>query len=156
MLNKWLSIGRLTKDIEGKTYGKDNKQMAFGTIAVQRDFKTNGEYQADFFNFTLFGGTAKYALQYLKKGDLVSIEGSLQNNNYEKDGKTVYNTAIMVSKLSKLTGGSSDSNSSDDETPKENDSDLPKGVSEKETKAKNNDEFYETSKELASDEDLPF
>ncbi len=89
-------MGRLTRDPEVR-YGNDNKPVARYSIAIDRKYKDqNGNYPTDFFNLVSFGNTATFVEKYLHKGTKVVIEGELRNNNYEKDGKTVYQDQIVA------------------------------------------------------------
>ena len=98
-MNKWIAMGRLTRDPETRFYG-DNKMMANFSLAVDRRFKRKDESGADFFNCTAFGGTASLIEKYMKKGTKVVVEGEIQNNNYEdKDGVKHYSMKVIVSSI---------------------------------------------------------
>lgn len=98
-MNKVILMGRLTRDPEIR-YGNDNKPVARCSLAVDRRYKDkNGEYPTDFFNLTAFGKTAEFAEKYLNKGTKVVIDGELRNNNYEKDGKMVYQDVIVANSI---------------------------------------------------------
>lgn len=78
--------GRLTGDYkEGKN--RENKAI-YGTLASHRGDKT------DFIDFCLTGKNAENALKYTKKGDRVTVSGSLVTYKTEKDGKTYNNSYI--------------------------------------------------------------
>ena len=63
MLNKVILIGRMTRDPDQR--GKDpEKPIASFRIAVDRDYKRDGEPEADFFDCSVFGQQAKFVLQY--------------------------------------------------------------------------------------------
>lgn len=95
-MNKVILMGRLTRDPEVR-YGNDNKPVARYSIATDRKYKDqNGNYPTDFFNLVSFGNTATFVEKYLHKGTKVVVEGELRNNNYEKDGKTVYQDQIVA------------------------------------------------------------
>jgi single-strand DNA-binding protein len=97
-MNKIILSGNLCKDIEVKYYN-DRKNIK-NTIAVRRDFKNkNGEYDTDFFTFTIWGNQAEYIDKFANKGDKVLICGKLLNNNYEKDGNMVYSNDIQVENI---------------------------------------------------------
>lgn len=101
-MNKIIIIGRITKDIEVKTTQKDIKSCQF-TVAVNRNFKNkDGNYDADFISCKAFRNTADFIGKYIKKGNLVCVEGSLQTGSYEKDGKTIYTTDVMVENITLL------------------------------------------------------
>lgn len=98
-MNKIIVSGRLTKDGETRTT-ESGKQVYSGSIAVNRKFKNkDGEYETDFFNFTIWNINEKFS-QYLKKGKPVIIEGHLQNRSYDdKEGNKKYITEIMAERI---------------------------------------------------------
>lgn len=67
------------------------------TIAVNRRYTgVNQEQQADFINCIVFGKSAEYMEQYIKKGYLIGIEGRIQTRNYEnQQGQRVYVTEVV-------------------------------------------------------------
>lgn len=99
-MNHWIGIGRLTKDPEVR-YSQNEKNTAIASfnIAVERKFKREGDPTADFFNCTAFGKIAEFCEKYLKKGTKIALEGHLQNDSYEKDGKKNTVTKIMVDSI---------------------------------------------------------
>lgn len=89
-------IGRLVKDneISSSTSGTT---FLRNSIAVNRKFKKEGEPDADFFSFTMFGKGAETFEKYTHKGSKVFLAGRMQNNNYtNKDGQKVYDVRLMV------------------------------------------------------------
>lgn len=99
-MNKVILIGRTTKDIELKTTTTGKAIVNFN-LAVNRTFKNgNGEYESDFFTCIAFGNLAETINRYVKKGDLVGIEGRLQTRNYtDREGKKHYLTEVMVENI---------------------------------------------------------
>lgn len=98
-MNKVCLTGRTTKDIELK-YNQNNIAITGFTLAVTRKFKNqNGEYESDFINCIAYKSTAELLNKYVKKGDLLGIEGRIQTRNYEKDGKRVYVTEVIVDSI---------------------------------------------------------
>ena len=83
-------MGRITRDTEIR-YTQDQRAICRFTIAVDR--KRN---EADFLNCTAFGKTAENINKYFGKGDQIGITGSIRTGSYEKDGRRVYTTEIMV------------------------------------------------------------
>lgn len=82
MLNKIILIGRMTKDPEQR--GRDpEKPIAYFRIAVDRDFKREGEPDADFFDCSVFGQQAKFVLQYGRKGRLICAVGAMQHREWQ-------------------------------------------------------------------------
>lgn len=96
-MNKVIESGRLTGDPHVRyTAGSNSTCVADFNIAVNRKFKRDGAPDADFFNCTAFGKTAESIEKYLTKGTKVIITGSIQNDNYEKDGVRHYQVKIIV------------------------------------------------------------
>nr|DAU67686.1 MAG TPA: Single strand binding protein [Caudoviricetes sp.] len=98
-MNKVCLTGRITKNIELK-YNQNNVAITSFTLAVTRKFKNqNGEYESDFINCIAYKSTAELLSKYTGKGDLIGIEGRIQTRNYEKDGKRIYVTEVIVDSI---------------------------------------------------------
>lgn len=82
MLNKWIGMGRLTKDPEMR-YTQSNTPVVSFTIAIDRDF---GEKQTDFVDCTAWNKTAEFISKYFTKGQMMSAEGRLQSRKWEDKG----------------------------------------------------------------------
>lgn len=96
-MNKWIGMGRLTKDPDVRYQGSNNMAVARYTMAVNRKYKRDGEPQADFIQCVAFGKIAEFAERYFKKGNQILVEGRIQTGSYDgKDGKKVYTTDIIV------------------------------------------------------------
>ena len=112
-MNKIILVGRLTKDPEIRYQQNGDKQMAiakFG-LAVNRDFKKEGQQEADFFNVTAFGKNGEFAEKYLKKGGKILVEGRVQTGSYvNKEGQKVYTTDVIVDRFEFVDSKHSDSN----------------------------------------------
>lgn len=116
-MNKIILCGNICKDIEIKYYA--DRKVIKNTIAVKRDFKNkNGEYDTDFLNFTVWGNQAEFLNNYAQKGDKVLICGKLLNNNYEKDGQTVYSNDVQVENIEILSQRKKETPSNDEITKK--------------------------------------
>jgi len=98
-MNLVILKARLCKDPEVR-YSQGTPPMAIAkySIAVNRDFKKDGEQQADFFNVVAFGKAGEFAEKYFKKGMQVLITGRLQTGSYDKDGVKHYTTDIIAEK----------------------------------------------------------
>ena len=99
-MNSVILIGRTTKEVELKILPTGTAVANFN-IAVDREFQVKGkDKMTDFFNIVVFGKTAEYAANYLKKGKLCAVKGSIQNRTYEtKEGEKRYITEIVVDRL---------------------------------------------------------
>lgn len=97
MMNTTNQMGRLTKDLDLR-YTGNGKAVASGTLAVTRNFKNgNGEREADFLNFVIWGKSAESLANYTRKGSLIGITGRLQSRSYDNsDNQKVYVTEIVV------------------------------------------------------------
>ena len=80
--------GNLTRDIELRRTAND---FTIGSLSIanERSRKDGDEWikETNFFDVTLFGGTAEFAARKLRKGDLVVIQGRLEQQTWEKDGQ---------------------------------------------------------------------
>lgn len=103
-MNKWLLTGRLVKDPE-TTITEAGHIISVIYVAVRKGFKNKetNEYESDFFRLKAFLKIADYMSTYLKKGDLVEVEASPVNNNYDKDGQKVYRDEYLIKNISKLS-----------------------------------------------------
>lgn len=81
MLNQIILIGRLTKDSERRGQNSE-KPVAVIRLAVDRDFKREGDSEADFFSCTVFGNQARFILEFGRKGRLVSLVGRMQQHEW--------------------------------------------------------------------------
>ena len=99
-VNKVTLIGRLGQDPEIRFTG-DGAAIASFSVATNESWKSkDGEMQerTEWTKVTVFGSTAeKYVQPYVKKGTLVSIEGTLQTRSWDdKDGNTRYTTEVIA------------------------------------------------------------
>ena len=97
MLNKAILVGRLTRDPELKSTTNGNSVLNF-TVAITRKFKdANGERQSDFINCVAFRQTAEFISNYFKKGNMISVDGTIQTRTWDdNEGKRHYVTEVMV------------------------------------------------------------
>ena len=94
-------IGRLTKDGELSFTAGSGIAVLKYTLAVDRDYKNkDGEKEADFINCVMFNKAAEGLSQYLTKGKLIGVTGTIRTGSYEaKDGTRRYTTDIVVSQV---------------------------------------------------------
>jgi len=92
VINRWVGIGRLTKDPELR-YSASGTALCNFTLAVDRPFKNQqGEMETDFIRIVVWRKLAEVCANNLQKGRLVCVEGRLQARSYESEGqrKQVY------------------------------------------------------------------
>ena len=82
MFNKFIGMGRLTRDVEFKELGQYN--VCKLPIAVNWGFKDKQE--TVFIDVELWGVLADIS-KSLIKGDLVFVEGRLKQDNFEVEGQ---------------------------------------------------------------------
>lgn len=101
MTNLLMISGRITKDLDPKQTQSGKTVLPFD-VAVQREYKnkSTNEYDTDFIPCLAVGNTADFLIKHANKGYFVSVQGRLQNNNYErKDGTTNYGQQMIVSQV---------------------------------------------------------
>jgi len=96
MLNRIVLIGRLTRDPEMR-YTSNGIAVTTFTLAVQRNYTNQqGEREVDFINIVTWRKLAEHCAQYLSKGRLVAVEGSLQIRKNESGGRTYINPEVVA------------------------------------------------------------
>lgn len=139
-MNKFIGLGRLTKDPELRSTQSGLKITSF-TLAINRNFKNKeGKYDADFLNCQAFKNTAEFIEKYFKKGSMMAITARAQTRNYDdNDGKKRFVTEFIVEEVY-FIGNNENKNETSIEVPQNYTSDYDTAESEV----------------TLSDEDLPF
>lgn len=114
IFNKWMGIGRTTKEpvFRTTTNAKGETSVATFTLAVERAFvNADGQKEADFIPCVAWGRTADIIHQYVGKGDQLVVSGEIRTGHYDnKDGQRVYTTEIYVQEMRMLGGKRSQQN----------------------------------------------
>lgn len=117
-MNQCIFLGRLVKDpIIRNT--QNGGIVYSNSVAINRQFKREGEPEADFINIISFGKTAEFMQKYMKsKGQQILIETHLQNRSWIGDnGEKHYATDFIVDRCffadSKKDGSTQDVTQSD-------------------------------------------
>jgi single-strand DNA-binding protein len=109
-LNKVFLMGRLTRDPELR-YTPQGMPVTDLGLAVNREFTPSGggERRKDtlFIDVTVWKKQAEVICQYLKKGQPIFIEGRLQMDSWEKDGKKNTRIRVVAENFQFLSGPSS-------------------------------------------------
>lgn len=97
MINRFVGVGRLTKDPEFRTTPSGISITNF-TLACNRPFKNkNGEQEADFINVVTFRKQAENVNNHLNKGNLAGVDGRIQSRTYDnKEGQRVFVTEVVA------------------------------------------------------------
>lgn len=119
-MNNVQLLGRLTKDIE-LAQTKSKKVYARFTLAVQ-----NGE-DAMFIDCVAFDKLAETIEKYVKKGNRLLVEGTLNVSTYEdKDGNNRKSTNVFVNKITFIESAKKeDDKKASKKSKKDEDEDLP-------------------------------
>lgn len=96
MLNRILIMGRLTRDPELR-YTQQNTPVCSFTVAVDRDFTTNGEKKTDFVDCVAWRAGGEFVSKYFSKGSLIVVEGRLESRQWtDRDGNKRVSWEINV------------------------------------------------------------
>ena len=107
-LNKVLLIGRLGKDPEERSTPGGARVSQFN-IATD-EYRGEGEKITEWHRVVVYGKTAELCNQYLQKGRLVCIDGSLRTRSWEKTpGEKRWITEVIASRITFLGARSKDS-----------------------------------------------
>ncbi|MDU1176243.1 MAG: single-stranded DNA-binding protein [Peptoniphilus harei] len=109
-------IGRLVREPELK-YTQSGLAVLRFTVAVDRklskdkrdEVERNNQPTADFISCTAFGKTAEVIANYHSKGSQIGVEGRIQTGSYEKEGRKIYTTDVLVNSITFV--GSKNNNS---------------------------------------------
>ena len=115
-MNKVILTGRLVSD--------DFKKFQFSKGIISLTFKIaliEKTKRANFIDIVCFDKIANNITKYIKKGDLLEIEGKLNNSKYTtKDGKTVYKTEIVAKNITFSVKSKHNEDNKQDENNDEN------------------------------------
>lgn len=99
MINKAILIGRVGKDPEVRT--TTNSKVASFSLATTDKYKDKETTQ--WHNCVVWAKLADVVEQYVKKGQLLYLEGKIEYRSYDdKDGNKKYITEIVVMNLQML------------------------------------------------------
>jgi len=107
-MNKVILIGRLTQDPDLRFSQGSNMAVARFTVAVDKGYSRDkrdemarqGKPTADFPRVVVFGRQAENCANYLAKGRMVAIEGSIQTGSYtNQQGQRVYTTEVLANRV---------------------------------------------------------
>lgn len=114
-MNLVVLTGRLTNDIEVKQT-QSGVPFAKFCIAVDKEFNSGEERQANFINVTAWRKSAEFLAKYFRKGDGITISGSIDTNQYtDKDGNKRTSFEVLMNKaefpIAKKSGNGTSSDS---------------------------------------------
>lgn len=114
-VNKWIGIGRLTREPELRFTSVGTAVCTF-SVACNEGYKDkNGEKKerVEYINIVAWRNLAEICGKYLKKGKQVYVEGKIQTRSFDdRDGNKRYVTEIVADQIEML-GSASDKPSDD-------------------------------------------
>jgi len=114
-VNKVILLGRLGKDPELK-YTPSSMAVCELVVATSERWKDKSEQwqeRTEWSNVKVWGKQGENCNQYLSKGRQVYIEGKLNTESWEKDGKKNYKTVIKADKVDFLSNKESGESKTD-------------------------------------------
>ena len=125
-MNNIILTGRLTKDVEMRYIPVTGTPVATFTLAVDRDFvKKDGTRDVDFIPVEVMGKVAEFCKNYLSKGRLVAVQGSIRVDRYQDKATQEFRVFTKVAGRSiqapdkKPNTNSTSSNTSNNKSAKE-------------------------------------
>lgn len=114
MINQVTILGRLGKDPESRTLPNGRAVCNFSIATSERwKDKESGEQreQTEWHNCSAFARTAEVVAQYVSKGDLLFVQGSIHTRKWQdKEGKDRYTTEINVRDIKLMPNGKTGAN----------------------------------------------
>ena len=111
-MNKVILVGRLTAKPELR-YTQTNTAYARFSVAVNRNYtSSDGKREADFINVIAWRKQAETISKFFDKGNMICLEGRLQNGSYDdKDGNKRYTMDVVLDNFEFVESKSSRQNS---------------------------------------------
>ena len=133
-MNNICIIGRLCAQPEIKKT-TSGVSVCSVSVAVDRDYKVNGEKATDFIPCVFWRGTAEFVGKYFSKGYMIAVVGSLESRKYkDKDGNNRTVWEVKADKVS-FCGGKKESQDNTQD---------------------NTQDFKDVYDELSGEDELPF
>lgn len=107
-VNKVFVVGYLGRDAELRYTpgGAAVASLSVATTDVWTDKGGQKQEKTEWHRVVLWGKAAESLTEYLTKGKLICVEGSLQTRKWEKDGVERYTTEIKAGHVTLLSSGS--------------------------------------------------
>ncbi len=98
-MNNICITGRLTTNPELKKTTSGVSVCSL-SVAVDRDYKVDGERVTDFIPCVFWRGAAEFVEKYFIKGDMIALVGSLESRKWEdKEGNKRISWEVKVDKV---------------------------------------------------------
>ena len=99
-------VGRLTRDAELK-YTNSGQAVCHFSVATSTRRKKGDQWvdEPSYWDVDLWGKSGESLNQYLTKGKLVAVEGSMRQDRWEQDGQTRTKVIVSANTVQLLGGG---------------------------------------------------
>lgn len=122
-MNSVTLIGRAARDPELRFVPGSGMAVANVTMAIDKgltrekkqEYEAQGKPTADFIRIVVWGKQAENLSQYVSKGKLFAVQGSIQSSSYKSaSGETRYTTEVLANRVEFLEWGEKSNQSKDD------------------------------------------
>lgn len=105
-MNNVSLVGRLTRDPELR-YTQSGTATCRFSLAVDRrlsrerraEMEASNQPTADFINCVAWGKTAETLANFVTKGRRIGVTGRIQTGSYEREGRMIYTTDVVVENM---------------------------------------------------------
>jgi|LGOV01.1.fsa_nt_gb single-strand DNA-binding protein len=162
-MNKVILIGRLTQDPELRFSQGSNMAVARFTVAVDKgysrdkrdDMAKQGKPTADFPRVVVFGRQAENCTNYLSKGRMVAVEGSIQTGSYtNQEGRKIYTTEVLANRVEFIERANASQGAGQPSQQRPSFDNRPAPQTQNKTQTNSNDDFDSFSQ--INDDEIPF
>lgn len=101
-MNNVVLTGRITKDPELRKTNDGTSVVSFSLAVPSLRKNEKGDNLTDFINCVAWKQSADFMAQYVKKGYLLCVSGSVQTRSYEKDGVNKTVTEVICSQVENM------------------------------------------------------
>ena len=129
-MNQVVLVGRLTRDPELRYIPGTGTPGAYFTIAIDRYYvKKDGSKETDFIPVEVMGKSAEFCANYITKGRLVALQGSIRVDNYQtQSGEKRTFTKVSTRSVQALDSKNKSENSYRESSPAFEPSFEPQGL----------------------------
>ena len=110
-INSVILIGRVVHNIKELKYTTNNTAIMELSIAVNKN-----KDKASFFDICVFGKLAETIKPYIVKGKQIAVQGTLEQQTWEKDSKK-HSKVVIIANSIQLLGSKQDSTPSAEPAP---------------------------------------
>lgn len=100
-MNKVSLVGRVTRDLELKTFNDGQRSYTYFTIAVNDYAGKDKGIVSNFIDVVAFDKKAEVLCKYITKGRELAVTGKLENGSYiDREGVKRYNMKVILEDFS--------------------------------------------------------